>query len=285
MLRAALEDFTCLPDTMPVHTLVEQRFAFDNNAQMRLLGPEEDWRVVWLEEIRTCDAVLVIAPESDRELERLCADVHAHGRISLNCSIETIQLTTDKLALNQYLLEHGISAVPTQVWDSSQPVPKSGVLKPRDGAGSENTWRFPHSDFSPDADSETVWVWQPWLEGQAISLSLLINHEEVEILSYNKMKCVCENGCVEVCEIEVGALNDDVQLRQAGEQLVQDIQDAVPGLKGYIGVDAIWHQNKLTVLEINPRLTLPYAQLPRQRTKPLLAQRMLDVFAVSEAGS
>ena len=47
---------------------------------------------------------------------------------------------------------------------------------------------------------------------------------------------------------------------------------AVPGLRGYVGVDGIWG-GSLTVLEINPRLTLTYAGLPMP-----LAERMLEVF-------
>jgi predicted ATP-grasp superfamily ATP-dependent carboligase len=53
--------------------------------------------------------------------------------------------------------------------------------------------------------------------------------------------------------------------------------DAVPGLRGWVGVDFIWDEetSRVTILEINPRLTTSYVGFRRLGTPGLLTDRLL----------
>ena len=273
MLHAALADFSQLPEPVQVYTLIEERFAFPMPGEVQCQHPGAPWHEAWLELVRHCDAVLVIAPESEEQLENLCAEVLQEGRTGLNCSVDTIRLAADKWALNRHLQTFGISAVDTVLWDSARPLTDRGVIKPRYGAGCEDTFVLGAGQRVPVLDADCPWVWQPWVAGQAASLSLLVGKSEVEVLSCNRIHCQAREGQLHVHDIETGAFDSDVQFWEAAQDMAGRITAAVPGLLGYVGVDVMWQEGSLTVLEINPRLTLTYAGLPA-----LLAERMLQAF-------
>ena len=273
MLEAALVDFSRLSDPVQVYTLIEERFAFDMPEGVERRNPEGLWHDAWLDLVRYCDAVLVVAPESERQLECLCEEVLGENRRSLNCSLEAIRLAADKWALNRWLEEAGISAVETRVWVPSESLPTRGVIKPRYGAGCEETFILGAGDPAPVLDPESSWVWQPWLVGEAVSLSLLAGESDAEVLSCNRIHCENREGRLRAHGVETGGLDGNPRFRKAARAVASRIKAAVPGLRGYVGVDGLWREDSLTVLEINPRLTLAYAGLPMP-----LAERMLRAF-------
>ena len=273
MLQAALMDFSRLPDSVQVYTLIEERFAFDLPEGVQCRNPAGSWHDAWLGLVRQCDAVLVVAPEGERQLELLCSEVLEEDRKSLNCSLEAIRLTADKWALNRHLQASGIPAVDTQVWIPAEPLPARGVIKPRYGAGCEETFVLDTASDMPALDPESPWVWQPWVPGEAVSLSLLAGEGEAEVLSCNRIHCENREGRLHVHGIETGGLDGDLQFREAAQVVASRVVAAVPGLRGYVGVDGMWQEGSLTVLEINPRLTLTYAGLSMP-----LAEQMLRVF-------
>ena len=277
MLNAALMDFSKHGRQVQVYTLVEKRFMQQAPPPIRLRHPEGPWNVAWRELVGYCDATLVIAPENDRQLEHLCAEVLRTGRQSLNCSLDAIRLTSDKLALNRHLQAAGLSAVETRGIDPTQPLPKTGVVKPRFGAGCEDTFRLDSGFPVPILDANEQWIWQPWLPGVAASFSLLVNRARAEILSCNKIHCEESEGQLQVNNTETGAMDHEAAFMEAGRGLVRQVKTAVPGLRGYAGIDVIWHEGEAVVLEINPRLTLTYVDQRRP-----LAMDMLRAFNEEE---
>ena len=277
MLHAALADFSRLPDPVQVYTLIEERFASELPERIQCRHPDGPWQDAWKSLVGHCDAVLVIAPENEGQLERLCAEVLEEGRIGLNCSLEAIRLAADKWMLNRHLQAAGIPAVETRTWNPSEPVPVQGVIKPRDGAGCEETFALDVQSVPPVLDPESRWIWQPWVSGQPASLSLLVGENEVEVLSCNRIHCKNQEGRLHVHELETGGFDGNLRFEEEARALASRIVAAVPGLRGYVGVDVMWQEESLTVLEINPRLTLAYTGLAMP-----LAERMLQVFDCME---
>ena len=273
MLQATLADFARLPDSVQVYTLIEEKFAFAMPGEVQCRHPGVFWHDAWLDLVRYCDAVLVIAPESENQLENLCREVLEEGRASLNCSIGAIRLTADKWALNRHLRTSGVAAVATDVWDPSWPLPDHGVIKPRYGAGCEDTFMLGADQRVPTLSPDGPWVWQPWVSGQAASLSLLADKSTVEILSCNRIHCHERGGRLHVRDIDTRGFDGDAQFQEAARGMACRLMEAVPGLLGYVGVDVVWREGSLIVLEINPRLTLTYVGL----LVPL-AERMLQAF-------
>ena len=277
MLHAVLADFSRLPDPVQVYTLIEERFASDLPGRVQRQYPDGPWQDAWKSLVGYCDAVLVIAPENEGQLERLCAEVLEEGRKGLNCSLEAIRLAADKWMLNRHLQTAGIPAVETRTWNPPEPVPAQGVIKPRDGAGCEETFVLDAQSVPPVLDPESRWIWQPWVSGQPASLSLLVGENEVEVLSCNRIHCKNQEGRLHVHELETGGFDGNLRFEEEARALASRIAAAVPGLRGYVGVDVMWWEESLTVLEINPRLTLTYTGLAMP-----LAEKMLQVFDCME---
>ena len=250
MLQAALRDFSRLPDPVQVYTLVEERFALDLPEGVQRRSPGASWHDAWRNLVRHCDAVLVVAPESERQLERLCTEVLEEGRKSLNCSLDAIRLAADKWALNRRLQAAGIPAVDTQVWSPAGPLPPRGVIKPRYGAGCEETFVLDAGSNTPVLDPENPWVWQPWAPGEAVSLSLLAGGREVEVLSCNRIHCESQEGRLHVHGIETGGFDGNLRFREAAQVVASQVMAAVPGLRGYVGVDGMWEEQLGVAVEI-----------------------------------
>jgi predicted ATP-grasp superfamily ATP-dependent carboligase len=221
-----------------------------------------------------CDATLVIAPEFDGILLSRCRIVEeARGRL-LGPGSRAVALCTDKLRLAVHLREAGIETIPAESfsWNNALQNPDvaalrfPAVIKPRDGAGSQNTWlvsnfdefRRLHAERAPD-NLPAEFVLQPYVAGQAASVGVLFapSHREVEVLVPAEQR-----------------LSNDGRFRYRGGRLplrhgdraaIQSIAVAacrsVPGLRGYVGVDLIVpdaNPRQPVIVEINPRLTTSY---------------------------
>ena len=273
MLAAALAG----ADAAEVYTLADARFAAGLPGRVELVPPETDWRAAWRRELARCDAALAIAPEEDGALAGLVEDARRAGRVSVNCLPAAVRLAGDKLAFSARLRAAGLPAAATEAWDPARPPPwPDGVVKPRCGAGGEDAHRVGgNGRAAPALDPARRWVFEPWLEGRALSLSLLASADGLELLSCNAIACRADGGRLEVGEPEVGAADGWPGLRAAARELLPQLAAAVPGLRGYVGVDGVWDGRRLTVLELNPRLTLAYAGLAARLGPAALLRRAL----------
>ena len=268
MWQAALRDFSNALGLEQVYTLIESRFAIEAPGQVQVLEPTDSWTEHWYRLLEECDVALVIAPEENQILFNLCETVQASNCKSLNCTLEAIALAGDKLALNQQLRAYDIQAIPTYPWPPDTALAPRIVIKPREGAGCEDTFVY-EGGAIPELDAERLWVWQPWVEGQSVSFSVLVGRGGAEVLSCNQIQCQQRGGRLQFDDVHAGALDHDTALREAGQKLSDQIEESISGLQGYIGIDAQWDGQTLTLLEINPRLTLSYTGVG-------LAPRMLQ---------
>ena len=56
-------------------------------------------------------------------------------------------------------------------------------------------------------------------------------------------------------------------------ELAARVHRAVPGLRGFVGIDLVWHpQHGPVVIEVNPRVTCAYVGLSRALGRNLAAQ-------------
>ena len=221
------------------------------------------------------DLVWVIAPETDNCLLTLCEAV-APARW-IGCSADAIRLSSSKTRTRERLATHGI---PTpQAWVPGLPATAQAgrwVLKPDDGAGSEHTRVFADfaaaraalasacapdgsGDAHPDAGITPRWTLEAWVEGEAMSLSLLCAAGRVEVLSINRQRInFAPDGQLGYAGVDTGV----EPVTPALHDLAERCTAAVPGLAGFVGLDLVRQPDgQLCVIEINPRLTCAYAGL------------------------
>ena len=210
------------------------------------------------------DCVFVVAPETGGILADLCACVASERW--LGCDLGSIRTATSKRATVAHLRKHDIRTPRTVDEDEGVGSEARWVVKPDDGAGTCDTCL--HRRLADALDDRTrretrgeCVVVERWEEGDAASLSLLCAMGKVEVLSVNRQRVdVDAKGCVRYHGVDIDAFAHRPGDRF--DRLARDVVRALPGLRGYVGIDFILPSDgNPVVVEVNPRLTSAYVGL------------------------
>jgi len=223
--------------------------------------------------ISSVDAVWLIAPETDRCLERLTARAERKRTIILGSGSDPIRRASDKAALARLLARHGVPHPETRVIDPWHENWKAAVkiaaydlgyplvVKPARGAGCEGVSLARDARELGQAVTTARQInrvgrvlLQRHVRGVAASVSLLADGRRAVALTTNGQ--VVKGGRPFAYHGGMTPL-DHPLARRAGEQAVRTCE-AIPGLRGYVGVDLILTGSEAFVIEVNPRLTTAY---------------------------
>ena len=229
------------------------------------------------------DLVWLVAPETDGLLARFQRTV-GNARW-LGCSLDAIELTAGKNRTLAHLAAHGVQT-PLAFADASDIA--RWVVKPDDGAGGVAT--HVHSrhaaaldDLARRTEAGATLTLEPWVEGEALSLSLLCTAQNAEMLSINRQRISIDpHGRLSFDGVSVDAVGRDDPRRVPLAALARQVTHAIPGLRGFAGIDLVWHPERgPVVIEVNPRVTCAYvglsAALGRNLAAELLADRLHGV--------
>jgi tyramine---L-glutamate ligase len=262
--------------------------AADEAAATGPLTPSLVWRVpprghdavaFVREEALRHDAVWVIAPETGGVLAALCSAVDASHWIG--CDAASLQVAGSKRRTVRHLAQAGIAT--TRAWSADAPLPPGAsawVVKPDDGAGAEHThvyddYRAAQSAFLERLAAQERVTFEEWVEGDALSLSLLCTQGRAELLSVNWQHIDVAQGKLAYNGVTVGAISLDSLVGRACAELAARVVHVLPGLAGFVGIDVVWHRERgPVIIEINPRVTCAYAGLSA-RLDTNLAARVL----------
>jgi predicted ATP-grasp superfamily ATP-dependent carboligase len=214
----------------------------------------------WCRLIVEADAVLAIAPETDGVLHRLNSLVVAQGTRLLGCSPTAVAITASKLGTAVELKAHGVMTPATGRADEAVPAGEAGwIVKPDDGVGSSDVWvAASEAELRQRLSQVQNPIVQPCIAGVPLSLSLLCTSQTCRVLACNRQLQTCEKQRLRQVGVEVnGAHQRSARLSPVATSLFA----AIPGLRGYVGVDLILTSTGAVVIEINPRLTTAYAGL------------------------
>ncbi len=227
--------------------------------------------------VREVDAVLVIAPEGNGLLARLCRMVEEEGRLLLGPSAASMRLATDKWRLHGILRAAGLATPGTELLRRDLAAaalrrrPRPFVLKPRDGFGGIGVTIVRQADrLGPalaavgSATRRVDLLVQEFVPGQPASVSVLVGCSEgkeairVVPLGLNRQQFIGISRPVYTGG-EAGWSHP-----MAGAAIgmavkaVKALASAAPGCHGYLGVDLILGPAGPRILEINPRITTSY---------------------------
>lgn len=209
-----------------------------------------------------CDCGWLIAPETGNQLASLARLFQASGRLYPGCPAAAVRLAGGKADTLAALAGAAAPAIQSARLIDGQP-PRSGagwVAKPDDGAGGEGC-RFIADQAGLAALRRDPrcrdFIIQPWLAGEPVSLSLLVYQSDFRVLGCNRQYMR------DRFRLRAIGVNEYLPFLPDLEPIAKKIVTALPGLRGYIGVDLLHTADGFIVLEINPRFTTAYAGLSR----------------------
>lgn len=216
--------------------------------------------------IAAVDAVWLIAPETRGCLERLARRVERAGKRLLGPGASAIRIASDKTRLPRRLathhVRHPVTHVPSSVADalvSAREIGYPVVIKPGRGAGCEgvqlaSSARELRQALATRQSARTPFVLQSYVPGTAASVSLLADGRRAVPLTVNAQHVRAGR---QLSYAGGHTPLDHPRAKQAIEA-AQRTCEAVPGLRGYIGVDVVLTECDAVVIEVNPRLTTSY---------------------------
>lgn len=240
------------------------------NAIRLRAAPGQALRDFIAEQARRHARTWLVAPETGGVLAALHAAVvgAAGAQAWIGCDAEAIATAGSKRATLQRLAAHGL-ATPLAFAPAREAGVTHWVVKPDDGAGALATQRHASQAAAladlraREAAGETATL-EPWIDGEAWSLSLLCDRRgSVELLSVNRQDVrIDADGEVAFRGVVLDHLPRHDARRAALRGLAERIGRAVPGLRGFVGIDLVWHAERgPVVIEINPRPTSAYVGL------------------------
>jgi tyramine---L-glutamate ligase len=267
MLHAAVADFAAL-GAGDVITLRDARL--DATPPARVVHEVRPGRFDDLFDacLAACDAALVIAPETGGVLAGLTERVEAAGVLNLGSRSAAVRVAGDKLTTIVRLAGAGVRVPPTRPVATAADAAALGfplVLKPRDGAGGvglrlvrqpaglEAAW----AEASAEATGAGLLA-QPYVNGRHASVSLVCTRIATHALSLNSQEFV--DG--QRFEYRGGVVPLEHRDRARALAAATLAAQAIPGLRGYVGVDLVLADEPV-VMEVNPRLTTAYTGLRR----------------------
>lgn len=261
MLRALTRDLARLP-ALDVVVACDPALGLDapdaTAVPVAAADPWGSWRRI----AGRCDLVWPIAPETDGVLEETVRLGTAAGCEVLASRAPALAVARSKRASADWLAARGIPVVATAPLALPPPVAaERWVVKPDDGAGAVDTLlvagRAALERLRREAAGRHLVV-QPFVAGEALSLSLLAQGGAAWLLSCNRQEVSVVDGRF---SYRGGTVGGAEVRRPALATLAQRIAAALPDLWGYVGVDLIDGPAGPVVLEINPRLTTSYIGL------------------------
>lgn len=279
MARAVGEDFARLPDA-EVTLLRDVRVMGLNAKGCRLVGVDSSAErdEVLDEQMRSADAVLLIAPETDGHLLRLCRDAESIGAKLISPNSDFIAIAANKMDTAARLAAAGVRVPDGVLVDEGEPLPTDhpypAVLKPVDGAGSEDTYLMYDSSETPPP-----YAWprrlEPFINGMAASVAVLSGEAGPTPLMPCRQR-VSADGRFRYLG---GSAPLAPGLAKRAERITLQALRAMPATVGYVGLDLILGPapdgSEDYIIEINPRLTTSYAGL-RFAARTSLAEAMVN---------
>lgn len=259
----ALRDPRALQLTLPGCKLIDVQSTLSHWDEFERLAEE-------------ADATILIAPEFDGILLKAARRVAScRGRL-LSPSVEFVKIAGDKQRTGEVLYDAGVPVPEAVVLDPEDPLPAEfrypAVIKPVDGAGSQNTQVVASSHDTP-----SPYAWRRRLEqykpGMAASVAMICGPSGPLPLAPCKQR-LSEDGRL---RYRGGQLPLADGLAKRAVALAARAVAALPETSGYVGVDLVLGRDpKGTedfVIEVNPRLTTSYVGL-RAATETNLAEAM-----------
>lgn len=258
MLQAVLNDCAKMNDVQLV-TTQDKRISINiDDVEIHIVESDIDYMQQLILIAQQCDATWVIAPESENILETIITQLTNEKVTLINCDSQSIHVVADKLACAEYLIEHNINTVRNLTLEEAAVFDGPVIIKDRYGVGCEGLmWHGSGELALKHVEDFSQYVVQPYVEGEHLSVSISFSNQHAMVLSVNQQIISWHDiqPQLKSCFVNAYSATQEIQ------ELADNVHQALPGLKGYVGVDIIKAEDDYYVVDINPRLTSSYVGL------------------------
>jgi tyramine---L-glutamate ligase len=260
MLQSLIDNLSGI-ETIEQFVMLDYRMVEEISPQpanIYVIRPDQSYHQEFMRLMALCDAVWPIAPECDTVLETLCVAVEQSGKLLLSSSANAVFVAGNKWLTYECLKLHFIATVTTQKLADFCFSSGEWMLKPIDGVGCEDSFLITdqeHFDTKTTFLDKRKYIIQSHIVGKKTSLSCLFKHGRGWLVCANRQHFELINQQYHLTEITVNFTSNISKY----QNVVNDVANAMPSLWGYVGIDLIETEDKILVLEINPRLTTSYA--------------------------
>jgi predicted ATP-grasp superfamily ATP-dependent carboligase len=208
------------------------------------------------------DLCWVVAPESDGLLLQLHEAVGAARWIG--CNAAAIRVASSKSATCAALHAAGI-ATPTARARGHR---GRWIVKPDDGAGTLDTCLHATraaalADVQERRRAGRQALLEPFVEGEALSVAMIVGPNLALALAINRQRLQVDGqGWLHDLGVQPAAVDAADPRAARLRALAPRVAAAIPGLRGYVGIDVVWNERGgPVVIEVNPRVTCAYVGL------------------------
>jgi predicted ATP-grasp superfamily ATP-dependent carboligase len=208
------------------------------------------------------DLCWIVAPETGGLLLRLHEAVGAARWIG--CSAAAIRLASSKHATCAALAAAGVRTPQALAAGHDGP----WIVKPDDGAGTLETRVHPtRADAEADRRQRLragqAAVLEPYIAGEPLSIGMVVGPDLARALAFNRQRMELDAaGWLHDLGVQGAAIPAADPRAASLHALARNVAAALPGLRGYVGIDLVWNEREGPVaIEVNPRVTCAYAGL------------------------
>lgn len=250
MLISLLEE---LAEFGHITTLVNRALDTGGITADETVAIDGDFYAAVKKRMESADVVWIIAPECGGALYRLTDMAERLGKTIPGSSAEAVKLCGDKLSLYSHL--NGTVPMPESEPFTDDFSDFPCVVKPVDGAGCENI--FFMTDAKTLREIKTGgenYLIEPYVEGERLSAAIVNNGGGPILLG------VCRQVIEQGPRLKFKKLLGPIEYANRDKLIgmIKKVCRLIPGLAGYFGIDFIDCDGRLTLIEINPRLTTSY---------------------------
>lgn len=203
--------------------------------------------------LKKFDLILPILPEIDSKLLMYAKYLKSNAHITILSDIKTIEITSDKYMFYHFCKEKDIPVIETYLSNEIYKIKSNLIVeKDRFGAGCS------HVKIISKGSSITSssYIFQPYIDGDHYSLCVFFYNDRYKLLTVNKqMINIDKQKQVHLCKLIVNQKNHN---QFSLHKVIDCINNALPGLYGYVGIDLIISNGRFILTEINPRLTTSF---------------------------
>ena len=236
------------------------------------------------------EGALVVAPEENGILERLCRRVERQGRRLLGPSSSAVHLMADKLRTAGVLAAAGVATPRTESIAFERALARLRALrvpflmKPRDGCGGQGVVVVRRRADIREAlgvvrraTRRGDFLVQDYIAGAAASVSFVVSDGCLD-LGLTRQRLRRGPGFVYTGGETLWPHPLSGEAVGTARAAIETLARACGGVRGYLGVDLVLGRGRVFVIEVNPRLTTSYVGL-RQSFGENLALFLVEAAA------